>query len=152
MFESVVRVVVSHIEDPSKFWCQRSDQQSRDHYLQMGEVTGPLGCKLNQFDSRLKVRKGQLVMALFSVDSSSSAEYYRAKVLNVNQSQFDIQVLVHFIDYGNASYVVTKDLKMVPGEFLSCAPMAFECRLKGIAPKLIKDLKGNWIGLQEANV
>ena len=154
MHEALLRVVVSHIEEPYKFWCQRSDDYSKKQYSYMEQLSGPEGCRLLRFDSRNQVRKGQLVMAPFAVDSSSRPEYYRAKVLSVihadpraPQNGF---LHVYFIDFGNAGKVYVRDLKVVPEEFLLFAPMAFQCRLKGIEPKLIKDLKGKWIAEAKA--
>ena len=147
MSESALRVVVSHIEEPYKFWCQRSDDKSKNQYLSMEELSGPQGSRLIRFDIRNPIRKGHLVMAPFQVDGSNAPEYYRAKVLSYTHSSNGpafAEVRVYFIDFGNGGKAQVKDLKVFPEEFLYFPPMAFECRLKGVAPKLIKNLKGKW--------
>ena len=147
----ISKLAVCHVEDPNKFWCQRIDEQSRRNYSHITQIIGTAGNRLKRWDIRVPIQKGQLVMAPFRAEpaSNSHPEYFRAKVLSVqrappgNPPSADV-LRVYFIDFGNATEVLSKDLKDVPEELMMFAPLAFECRLKGVGPRLINDLKGKW--------
>ena len=150
MNESIIKMSVCHIEDPNKFWCHRVDDQSRRSYKQINRIIGPGGSLLQYWDVRVPIQKGQLVMAPFSqAGLSTRPDYFRAKVLSVHRAApgaptSNDLLRVYFIDFGNAAEVQAKDLKAVPEELMLFAPLAIECRLNGIGPKLINDLKGKW--------
>ena len=152
MNESIIKMSVIHIEDPNKFWCHRVDDKSQQNYKQINQINNsPLQC----VSQSVPIQKGQLVMAPYDM-GGLSPHYYRAKVLSIHRAApgaptSSTQILVCFIDFGNAIQVPRGDLKIMPEALMSFATLAIECRLNGIGPKLINDLKGNgpkrqWIG------
>lgn len=70
MFESTELLSVCHAEDPSKFWCQRLDKESKQDYHHINSLIEGL-CDPCPYPI-----KGELVMAPFG------AQYFRAKILS----------------------------------------------------------------------
>jgi len=134
LWEKTLRVQVCHVEDPHRFWVQRLDDEARQDYNQMEEMTGPVANRQAPL-----AQPGLLTMAPFYIDGIEPT-YYRAKVLTV----VGHEVRVFFIDYGNSAVVERCHLRPIPASMLYFRPLCFECRLAAVAPSLIRDPRGHW--------
>ena len=145
LYENVIEVSVCHVEETSHFWCHRIDNQSKREYREITKLTVDCGKLLHLWDPAIPIHKGNLVMGPFKV-ADGKTEYYRAKVLGVqrNVPYQDRKVRLYLIDFGNAAMALVSELRVLPVSLLKIPPLALECRLTGVGPSFIRNLKGNW--------
>lgn len=145
LHENEILVSVAHVEEPNHFWCQRLEERSRRDYSHITKLVGPQGRYLEVWDPKVPVQKGKLVMGPYNINNDL-VEYYRAKVLSVQQGGpvSERRVRIYFIDFGNAREANIGDLRVVPEGLLKFPPLAIECYLTGVGPSPIKDPKGKW--------
>ena len=147
--ESEIVVSVSHVETPNHFWCHRVNDIARRDYNHITTLTGVRGTKLERFVPNNSYRRppihvqiGNLVMGPFE------GEYYRAKVLSISQFDYNNPTLqkvrLCFIDFGNAGEAFVSELRKLPPALMQFPPLAFECRLIGVAPSPISSSEGKW--------
>jgi ATP-dependent RNA helicase TDRD9 len=145
LHENELPVSVCHVEEPNHFWCHRLDSRSKRDYKHLTGLVGPQGSRLERWDIKVPVVKGNLVMGPFKA-ANNYVEYYRAKVLSTQQGVpiHEQRVRLYFIDFGNAAEAHVKDLKVVSDGLLKFPPLAIECYLTGVGPSFINDPKGKW--------
>ncbi len=142
--EEYLKVTICHTEEPDHFWIHRLDEKSVLDYKAVSKII-QRSCSDQERALDYPVRKGCLVLGPYG-DSGSPPDYYRAKVLSVQQAVVDSvrRVKLYFIDFGNATEVFMSELRNIPEELLNIPPLALECRLAGVGPSPIHDAKGKW--------
>lgn len=81
MAEHILAVGVSHVEDPGRFWCQRTDDNAKRDYKHILQIIGRDGSNVRPWSHRMPLRKGTLVIAPYA-PPGDLVQYYRAKVLS----------------------------------------------------------------------
>ncbi|XP_054437201.1 tudor domain-containing protein 1 [Pteronotus mesoamericanus] len=118
--------VVSHIQTPEDFFCQK---------LQSGYKLAELQASLREYCGRMSPRSdfypaiGDLCCAQFSEDD----QWYRASVLAYASEE---SVLVGYVDYGNFEILSLKRLCSITPKLLELPMQAIKCVLAGIKPSL----------------
>lgn len=112
-------VLVSYIESPNDFWCQKANDakclqllmQDLQRYYANSEFQPPLeaACVAQHPESRM---------------------WARALVIQKHQAS---NVTVLFVDYGETKKVPTRDLRRIDPEFLKLNGQAFRCRLNNLS-------------------
>nr|XP_019580708.1 PREDICTED: tudor domain-containing protein 1 [Rhinolophus sinicus] len=121
--------VVSHIQTPEDFFCQK---------LQNGCKLAELQASLSKYCGHLSPRSdfyptiGDICCAQFSEDG----QWYRASVLAYASEE---SVLVGYVDYGNFEILSLKRLCPITPKLLELPMQAIKCVLTGVRPSL-----GNW--------
>lgn len=141
--EHEILVSVCHVESPNHFWCHRLDDTSKQHYTHIDKI---IKKNMEQWDLSMPIRKGNLVMGPYSVDGYSPPQYFRAKVIStqLDAPKSDRRVRLYFIDFGNATECLVRDLRIIPDILLDFPPLAIECHLTGVGPSFINDPRGGW--------
>lgn len=121
-------VFVTQIINPGEFYIQCSDKES-----QLSELMAKVSeyCKAGAAQKTTSITVGQACLSRFSDDGG----WYRAKVLNVDDSNCSVE----FVDYGNWEATTSENIRTISPEFVQAAPFVLQCRLEGIAP-----IEGIW--------
>ncbi|KFP24871.1 Tudor domain-containing protein 6, partial [Colius striatus] len=114
---STVDVVVSHVENPSYFWCQLS-RNCDDLKVLMAEIQEY--CKNS---SAPHVWPNPVCLAQYSEDE----KWYRALIVSHIPSAGKVQVI--YVDYGNREVVSLTNLRSINDCFLRLEAQAFRCSL-----------------------
>ncbi|KAM5243585.1 tudor domain-containing protein 1 isoform 3-T3 [Hipposideros larvatus] len=118
--------VVSHIQTPEDFFCQK---------LQSGCQLAELQASLSQYCGHMTPRSdfypaiGDICCAQFSEDG----QWYRASVLAYASEEL---VLVGYVDYGNFEILSLKRLCPITPKLLELPMQAIKCVLTGVKPSL----------------
>ncbi|XP_036079356.1 tudor domain-containing protein 1 isoform X1 [Rousettus aegyptiacus] len=118
--------VVSHIQTPEDFFCQK---------LQNGHKLAELQASLSEYCGRVSPRSdfyptiGDICCAQFSEDD----QWYRASVLAYASEE---SVLVGYVDYGNFEILSLKRLCSITPKLLELPMQAIKCVLAGVKPSL----------------
>ncbi|XP_070289338.1 tudor domain-containing protein 1 [Myotis yumanensis] len=118
--------VVSHIQTPEDFFCQK---------LQSGHKLAELQASLNEYCVQVSPRSdfyptiGDICCAQFSEDD----QWYRASVLAYASED---SVLVGYVDYGNFEILSLKRLCPITPKLLELPMQAIKCVLAGVKPSL----------------
>ncbi|XP_006920906.1 tudor domain-containing protein 1 [Pteropus alecto] len=118
--------VVSHIQTPEDFFCQK---------LQSGHKLAELQASLSEYCGRVSPRSdfyptiGDICCAQFSEDD----QWYRASVLAYASEE---SVLVGYVDYGNFEILNLKRLCPITPKLLELPMQAIKCVLAGVKPSL----------------
>nr|KAF6322956.1 tudor domain containing 1 [Pipistrellus kuhlii] len=118
--------VVSHIQTPEDFFCQK---------LQSGHKLAELQASLNEYCGQVSPRSdfyptiGDICCAQFSEDD----QWYRASVLAYASED---SVLVGYVDYGNFEILNLKRLCPITLKLLELPMQAIKCVLAGVKPSL----------------
>ncbi|XP_015413448.1 PREDICTED: tudor domain-containing protein 1 [Myotis davidii] len=118
--------VVSHIQTPEDFFCQK---------LQSGHKLAELQASLNEYCVQVSPRLdfyptiGDICCAQFSEDD----QWYRASVLAYASED---SVLVGYVDYGNFEILSLKRLCPITPKLLELPMQAIKCVLAGVKPSL----------------
>ncbi|XP_036919714.1 tudor domain-containing protein 1 [Sturnira hondurensis] len=118
--------VVSHIQTPEDFFCQK---------LQNGYKLAELQASLREHCGQMSPRSdfypaiGDICCAQFSEDD----QWYRASVLAYASEE---SVLVGYVDYGNFEILSLKRLCSITPELLELPMQAIKCVLAGVKPSL----------------
>ncbi|NXG22244.1 TDRD1 protein, partial [Grallaria varia] len=121
--------VVSHIENPDTFFCQRMDNAR-----QLAELEASLNEYCGKFPSSESFRPaaGNMCCAQFTEDNL----WYRAAVTAYASED---TVLVDYVDYGNSDSVPLTKLRPVIPAIMDLPAQAITCSLAGVKPPL-----GTW--------
>ncbi|XP_035883421.1 tudor domain-containing protein 1 [Phyllostomus discolor] len=118
--------VVSHIQTPEDFFCQK---------LQSGYKLAELQASLREHCGQMSPRSdfypaiGDICCAQFSEDD----QWYRASVLAYASEE---SVLVGYVDYGNFEILSLKRLCSITPKLLELPMQAIKCVLAGVKPSL----------------
>ncbi|XP_053524638.1 tudor domain-containing protein 1 [Artibeus jamaicensis] len=118
--------VVSHIQTPEDFFCQK---------LQSGHKLAELQASLREHCGQMSPRSdfypaiGDICCAQFSEDD----QWYRASVLAYASEE---SVLVGYVDYGNFEILSLKRLCSITPKLLELPMQAVKCVLAGVKPSL----------------
>ncbi|KAM8781754.1 tudor domain-containing protein 1 [Rhynchonycteris naso] len=118
--------VVSHIQTPEDFFCQK---------LQSGHKLAELQASLSKYCGQVSPRSdfypaiGDICCAQFSEDD----QWYRASVLAYASED---SVLVGYVDYGNFEILSLKRLCSITPKLLELPMQAIKCVLAGVKPSL----------------
>ncbi|XP_053778663.1 tudor domain-containing protein 1 [Desmodus rotundus] len=118
--------VVSHIQTPGDFFCQK---------LQSGYKLAELQASLREYCGQMSPRSdfypaiGDICCAQFSEDD----QWYRASVLAYASEE---SVLVGYVDYGNFEILSLKRLCSITPKLLELPMQAIKCVLAGVKPSL----------------
>ncbi|KAM5321904.1 tudor domain-containing protein 1 [Glossophaga mutica] len=118
--------VVSHIQTPEDFFCQK---------LQSGYKLAELQASLREYCGQMSPRSdfypaiGDICCAQFSEDD----QWYRASVLAYASEE---SVLVGYVDYGNFEILSLKRLCSITPKLLELPMQAIKCVLAGVKPSL----------------
>lgn len=123
-----VSVILTHIDSPSEFYLQLSDETESVNNLQ--EELQKAAPDLPVLDNP---SAGVLCAAPYSVDQ----QWYRAQVLDAD----DDITTVRFVDYGNTDVLnnSTTSVKMLPSELLALEQHARRCSLN------VKPMGEEWV-------
>ncbi|NXG07303.1 TDRD1 protein, partial [Sakesphorus luctuosus] len=121
--------VVSHIENPETFFCQRMDNAR-----QLAELEASLNEYCDKFPSSASFRPaaGNVCCAQFAEDNL----WYRAAITAYASED---TVLVDFVDYGNSDSVPLAKLRPAIPALMDLPAQAIPCSLAGLKPPL-----GTW--------
>ncbi|XP_070588522.1 tudor domain-containing protein 6 isoform X2 [Erythrolamprus reginae] len=123
-FGSTVDVIVTHIENPSHFWC-RLFKNSHELNILMAKIQDYCihSAELHEWPNSVCLAK-----------SSEDKKWHRAVI--VNKVHYTEEVEVAYVDYGNKKYVSLKNIRATTAEFLKLKAQAFRCSLYNlIQPK-----------------
>lgn len=132
--DSALKVYVSAIASPSKFWVQMVGPQTSklDHLV--AEMTEYYGKAENQTLHKVEDPcLGQIVTAMFKYDS----KWYRARIVGILPNEFDPRNVVldlFFLDYGDSEYVQPHEVYEIRTDFLTLRFQAIECFLAHCQP------------------
>nr|KAF6425870.1 tudor domain containing 1 [Molossus molossus] len=118
--------VVSHIQTPEDFFCQK---------LQSGHKLAELQASLSEYCGQMSPRSdfyptiGDICCAQFSEDD----QWYRASILAYASEE---SVLVGYVDYGNFEILSLKRLCPITPKLLELPMQAIKCVLAGVKPLL----------------
>jgi staphylococcal nuclease domain-containing protein 1 len=117
-----VEAVVTDVADPVHFYINSVKDPNvkvvRDRLASFDAAPAP---------EDFKPKKGDIVAGLFDDDK----KWYRVRIENVNKSQLH---QVKFIDFGNMAALALGDLRPLPKEIASIAPLARPCALSALRP------------------
>ncbi|XP_042908070.1 uncharacterized protein [Parasteatoda tepidariorum] len=116
---------VSVVNSPHDFFIQLASCEDKLTGLstELSEICEVLG------DGQYVVESPTIGLAC-AVKYSEDENWYRAEIINLDDSTVDVL----FVDYGNVSTVLKKDLKVLDENFLTSPPYAIRCKLNGIVP------------------
>ncbi|XP_013918024.1 PREDICTED: tudor domain-containing protein 6 [Thamnophis sirtalis] len=123
-FGSTVDVIVTHIENPSHFWC-RLFKNSHELNMLMSKIQDYCiqSAELHEWPSSVCLAK-----------SSEDKKWYRAVI--INKIHYPEEVEVAYVDYGNKKHVSLKNIRATTADFLKLKAQAFRCSLYNlIQPK-----------------
>ncbi|KAL4661070.1 tudor domain-containing protein 6 isoform X1 [Arapaima gigas] len=117
----VSEVYVSHINSPSSFFVQLTEDEA-EIYSVVDELNGPLsGGTIVDVD---ELQEGDLVNSVFPDDGS----WYRGVIKNVSEGG---TVQVEFIDFGNTATVTCSGISRLDSELLQLPRLSIHCFLSG---------------------
>uniref|UniRef100_A0A8C6V9A5 Tudor domain containing 6 n=1 Tax=Naja naja TaxID=35670 RepID=A0A8C6V9A5_NAJNA len=123
-FGSTVDVIVTHIENPSHFWC-RLLKDSHELNILMAKIQDYCmhSAELHEWPNLLCLAK-----------CSEDKKWYRAVI--INKIHYPEEVEVAYVDYGKKEHVSFKNIRATTAEFLKLKAQAFRCSLYNlIQPK-----------------
>ncbi|XP_034282696.1 tudor domain-containing protein 6 [Pantherophis guttatus] len=123
-FGSTVDVIVTHIENPSHFWC-RLFKNSQELNMLMAKIQDYCmhSAELHEWPNSVCLAK-----------CSEDKKWYRAVI--INKVHYPEEVEVAYVDYGNKKHVSLKNIRATTAEFLKLKAQAFRCSLYNlIQPK-----------------
>ncbi|XP_025021554.1 tudor domain-containing protein 6 [Python bivittatus] len=123
-FGSTVDVIVTHIENPSHFWCQLF-KNSHELRILMAKIQDYCIHSAEPHDW-----PNPVCLAKCSEDK----KWYRALI--INKVHYAEEVEVAYVDYGYKEHVSLKNVRATKAEFLTLKAQAFRCSLYNlIQPK-----------------
>lgn len=144
---SIIPVIVTHIENPSKFWVNINEpvNSNRIYWIHssLNRLSEPLPLYTGPYDD------GSPCVAPYK-DKKGPPEYYRARIISsieIDERRVVTRVQVFFIDYGNQESVYTKELRDYPKSLDNVKEepdLALEASLAEIGPSFAKNPKGGW--------
>ncbi|XP_039182366.1 tudor domain-containing protein 6 [Crotalus tigris] len=123
-FGSTVDVIVTHIENPSHFWC-RLFKNSHELNILMAKIQDYCihSAELHECPNSVCLAK-----------CSEDKKWYRAVI--INKVRYTEEIEVAYVDYGNKEHVSLKNIRATTAEFLKLKAQAFRCSLYNlIQPK-----------------
>uniref|UniRef100_A0A670XVN9 Tudor domain containing 6 n=1 Tax=Pseudonaja textilis TaxID=8673 RepID=A0A670XVN9_PSETE len=124
-FGSTVDVIVTHIENPSHFWC-RLFKNSHELNILMAKIQDYCihSAELHEWPNSVCLAK-----------CPEDKKWYRAVI--INKVHYPAEVEVAYVDYGKKKHVSLKNIRATTAEFLKLKAQAFRCSLYNlIEPKL----------------
>lgn len=153
--EGFIRVVLSHLESPSRFWVHLINENAhvidyigdelRRHYTEMMSLDD------TWITEALKVDQVLHDYGICCACSSVDCELYRVEVIGDSMNQkSEIKVKVFYIDFGNCEWIDATQLLPLPPTLLSIPPLAIRCSLDGLQPVPVSDESSSCYWSQEA--
>ncbi|KAI6660434.1 Tudor domain containing protein 1/6 like [Oopsacas minuta] len=117
--DTVKNVLISSIDTVLNFYVQESGSETviaelMENVSNICQSTKPVVSLTNE-----DLYEGMAVLSVFSEDE----QWYRAQVMKV-----DDKIQVCFVDYGNTDNITVRNIRNVPYELLSVAPLAYPCK------------------------
>lgn len=132
--DSQLKVYVSAIASPARFWVQMVGPQTTKLDSLVEEMTEYYSQPENQALHKVEDPcLGQIVTAMFKYDS----KWYRARVVGILPNDFDPRNVVldlFFLDYGDSEYVQPHEVFEIRTDFLTLRFQAIECFLAHCQP------------------
>lgn len=137
--EGFIRVVMSHLESPSRFWVHLINENAcvidyigdelKRQYIDLTSVDD------TWITERLKTDKVLHDYGICCARSSVDCELYRAEIIGYLRNQkSEIKVKVFYIDFGNSEWIDATQMLPLPASLLSIPPLAIRCSLDGLEP------------------
>lgn len=143
--EGHLKVYVSAIASPSRFWIQIVGPQM----TKLDQLVEEMTEYYNQVENR-ELHKindpylGQIVTAMFKYDS----KWYRAEVVGILPNEYDPRNVVldlYFLDYGDSEFVQPHEVYEIRTDFLTLRFQAIECFLAHCQP-MYPTTENQWNG------
>lgn len=132
--DSQLKVYVSAIASPARFWVQMVGPQTTKLDSLVEEMTEYYSQPENQALHKVEDPcLGQIVTAMFKYDS----KWYRARIVGILPNDFDPRNVVldlFFLDYGDSEYVQPHEVFEIRTDFLTLRFQAIECFLAHCQP------------------
>lgn len=132
--DSQLKVYVSAIASPARFWVQMVGPQTAKLDSLVAEMTEYYSQPDNQAMHKVEDPcLGQIVAAMFKYDS----KWYRARIVGILPNEFDPRNVVldlFFLDYGDSEYVQPHEVFEIRTDFLTLRFQAIECFLAYCQP------------------
>lgn len=132
--EGQLKVYVSAIASPARFWIQIVGPQTTKLDQLVGEMTEYYSQPENRELHKIQdPYLGQIVTAMFKYDS----KWYRAEVVGILPNEFDPRNVVldlYFLDYGDSEFVQPHEVYEIRTDFLTLRFQAIECFLAHCQP------------------
>lgn len=132
--DSQLKVYVSAIASPARFWVQMVGPQTSKLDRLVEEMTEYYSQSENRTLHKVEDPcLGQIVTAMFKYDS----KWYRARIVGILPNDFDPRNVVldlFFLDYGDSEYVQPHEVFEIRTDFLTLRFQAIECFLAHCQP------------------
>lgn len=132
--DSQLKVYVSAIASPARFWVQMVGPQTTKLDGLVEEMTEYYSQPENQALHKVEDPcLGQIVTAMFKYDS----KWYRARIVGILPNDYDPRNVVldlFFLDYGDSEYVQPNEVFEIRTDFLTLRFQAIECFLAHCQP------------------